>query len=113
MQNNCRRRDRHRGRQAAEGLLAKALRRQRMFALALVAPLFIFVAISFIIPIADMLFRSVENGIVEEILPQTVKALESWDETSGELPDEAVYAAMVADLKVARKERTNTRSVSG
>ena len=89
--------------------LARALRRQRLFALGLVAPLFIFVAISFIIPIADMLFRSVENGIVEEILPQTVKALESWDETSGELPDEAVYAAMVADLKVARQNRTNTK----
>lgn len=89
--------------------LARALRRQRLFALALVAPLFIFVAVSFIIPIADMLFRSVENSMVEQILPQSVKALASWDETSGELPDEAVFAAMVADLKVAKANRTNSK----
>ncbi len=38
-----------------------ALRRQKLRALALIAPLLLFVLISFIAPIAEMLFRSVET----------------------------------------------------
>ena len=56
-----------------------ALRRQKLRALALVAPLLLFVLISFIAPIADMLFRSVENEIVSETIPRTVIALAQWE----------------------------------
>ncbi|MEC9345671.1 MAG: ABC transporter permease [Pseudomonadota bacterium] len=89
--------------------LRRALRRQRMISLALAAPLLVFVLVSFIMPIADMLFRSVENEIVADILPRTVTALDGWDETAGELPGEDVYAALVQDLKVAKENRTNTQ----
>ena len=44
--------------------LARALRRQKIRALLLVAPLLLFISITFLIPIGDMLFRSVENNIV-------------------------------------------------
>ena len=60
-----------------------ALRRQKLRALALIAPLLLFVLISFIAPIADMLFRSVENEIVSETIPRTVIALEQWDYQDG------------------------------
>ena len=70
--------------------LAKSLRRQKLRALGLIAPLLLFVVITFIAPIADMLFRSVENGIVADTLPKTVVALRDWDESSGEAPDEPV-----------------------
>ncbi len=89
--------------------LARALRTQKLRALALVAPLLIFVLITFLAPIADMLFRSVENDIVRKTLPKTVAALSTWDPNSGELPDEAVYAALADDLKVAVAEKDHTK----
>ncbi|SEW26273.1 putative spermidine/putrescine transport system permease protein [Aliiroseovarius sediminilitoris] len=89
--------------------LNRALRRQKMRALLLIAPLLLFIMVSFILPIADMLYRSVENRIVTETLPRTVKALSSWDANSGELPDEAAFAAMAADLKDAAEAKTHTK----
>ena len=89
--------------------LAKALRREKLRALLLIAPLLIFIFLTFILPIADMLMRSVENDIVSNTLPQTVVELKTWDSQSGELPPEAVYAALAADLKVAVEEKIHTR----
>lgn len=89
--------------------LARALRRQKLRALLLVAPLFVFILVSFLIPIVDMLFRSVENGIVSEVLPRSTKLLADWDSSTGELPGEPVFAAMVEDLKEGRKNRTISR----
>ncbi|WP_424988575.1 ABC transporter permease [Microbulbifer sp. S227A] len=89
--------------------LARALRLQKIRALALIAPLLLFVLITFIAPIADMLFRSVENQIVSETLPQTVEALADWDPATGETPDEAVYKALAADLQVAVEAKTHTK----
>lgn len=89
--------------------LARALRRQKLRALLLVAPLLIFILASFIIPIGDMLFRSVENSIVKDVLPRSTALLKEWDSSTGELPSEEVFAAMVADLKQGREERTVSR----
>jgi putative spermidine/putrescine transport system permease protein len=89
--------------------LNRALRLQKMRALALVAPLLIFVLVTFIAPIADMLFRSVENQIVPETLPLTVEALQDWDPHGGELPPEAVFRALAQDMKVAVEEKAHTR----
>ncbi|WP_319519915.1 ABC transporter permease [uncultured Martelella sp.] len=89
--------------------LAKALRRQKMRALLLIAPLLLFVLISFAAPIIDMLFRSVQNEIVPETLPRTVTALESWDPASGELPDNFVFAALRDDLVIAAERKQHTR----
>lgn len=90
--------------------LARALRRQKIRALLLVAPLLLFISITFLIPIGDMLFRSVENNIVAEVLPHSTKLLADWDPALGQLPSEEVYAAMVKDLKEGRKNRTITRA---
>jgi putative spermidine/putrescine transport system permease protein len=89
--------------------LARALRREKLRALALIAPLLLFVLITFAAPIADMLFRSVENGIVSETLPKTVEALSTWDPESGQIPDQATFTALYEDLKVAVEEKTHTR----
>ncbi len=89
--------------------LQRALRRQKLRALALIAPLLIFIMVTFIAPIADMLFRSVENDIVSNTLPKTVIALEEWDSTTGEMPDEAVFAALSDDLLIAVEAKTHTR----
>ena len=89
--------------------LAKALRMQKIRALMLIAPLLLFILVTFILPVGDMLFRSVDNRIVQEVLPQTVKALESWDPASPELPEEAVFAALAVDLKAAAEAKVHTK----
>jgi len=89
--------------------LARSLRRQKLRALMLIAPLLVFVMLSFIIPIASMLFRSVENSIVAETLPLTVEALQDWDEHAGTLPDEAIYDAFVRDMIIAIEAKKHTR----
>ena len=89
--------------------LAKALRVQKMRALALIAPLLIFVLITFIAPIADMLFRSVENQIVSNTLPGTVVALKDWDGDSGKAPGEPVYQALYHDMFVAAEAKQHTK----
>lgn len=89
--------------------LARALRREKFRALLLISPLLLFVVISFVMPIVDMLFRSVENQIVENTIPGTVRALSSWDADSGELPDESVYTALADDLMLAQELKTHTR----
>jgi putative spermidine/putrescine transport system permease protein len=89
--------------------LNRALRRQKLRALALIAPLLLFIILTFVAPIADMLFRSVENQIVEDTIPRTVVAIADWDARSGELPGEDVYAALYTDLVIAAKYRVHTR----
>ena len=89
--------------------LNRALRLQKMRALALIAPLLLFVLLTFIIPIGQMLFRSVENDIVSKTLPNTVVALAEWDAASGEAPDEAVFTALAIDMKAAAEAKTHTR----
>lgn len=89
--------------------LARAQRRQRLRAFLLVAPLLAFVLIAFVAPIADMLFRSVENEIVPETLPRTVAELRRWDERSGSLPPEEVFVAMARDLQLAETRKLHTR----
>jgi len=88
--------------------LARALRLQKTRALMLIAPLLVFVLFSFIFPIGQMLFRSVENDIVADTLPETVVVIAEWDSSSGELPSEEVYAAFARDLikAVAAKDHT-------
>ncbi|MEM9048606.1 MAG: ABC transporter permease [Pseudomonadota bacterium] len=78
--------------------LARALRRQKLRAFMLVAPLLIFVLLAFVAPIADMLFRSVENTELAGNLPRTTLALRDWDPNSGQVPDEPVFKALHADL---------------
>ena len=89
--------------------LNRALRRQKLRALALVAPLLIFILVSFVMPIADMLFRSVENQIVSETLPRTVAALDNWDAANDAPPDEQVFAALYTDMALATEYKRHTR----
>ncbi len=89
--------------------LRRALRRQRLRALMLILPLLCFILVSFVGPIADMLFRSVENDLVGRVLPRTVEALADWEYASGEVPEEDVFAALYVDLAEAREFKVHTR----
>lgn len=89
--------------------LSRALRAQKMRALMLIAPLLIFVLVTFIAPIADMLFRSVENQIVRDTLPRTVVALADYDAASAELPRDEVFEAAYYDVFYAAERKLHTR----
>ena len=83
--------------------IARAMRRNRLLALGLIAPLFFFILFSFIVPIVDMSLRSIDNSVVPRVLPNTTAALEDWD---GEgLPPEATFAALAADINAGRESR--------
>jgi putative spermidine/putrescine transport system permease protein len=86
--------------------LARSLRRQKARALLLIAPLLLFILITFIMPIGDMLFRSVENRIVADTLPRTVAALREDPEP---VPGEPVFQALASDLQVAVEQKTHTQ----
>jgi putative spermidine/putrescine transport system permease protein len=76
--------------------LRRANRRARRNALLLVAPLFVFLLLTYTGPIIQMMARSVTNPEVSAYLPNTASALGDWD---GEgLPGEAVFAAMARDI---------------
>ncbi len=93
--------------------LARALRRQKIRALMLTAPLLVFVLVSFIMPIGSMLMRSIQNTAgteyVPDILPNVVAELEGWDPTTGELPSEAAFRAMIVDFKAAFENKQHTQ----
>lgn len=89
--------------------LARALRRQKIRAIGLIAPLLLFVLITFIVPIGSMLFRSVENDIVSNTLPYTVQALASWDADEAALPSEDTFQAMFFDMFLAAEAKRHTR----
>jgi len=83
--------------------LARAERRERLKALALVAPLFAFIVLSFVVPILVMLYNSVYDPDVAENMPRTVVALQEWD--GKDLPSEDVFAAFVTDMKEAQANK--------
>ncbi|MDB9757903.1 ABC transporter permease, partial [Candidatus Pelagibacter ubique] len=49
--------------------LKKAERKNKLKALMLVGPLFLFLIITYIFPIGDMLFRSVDDRMITQKLP--------------------------------------------
>lgn len=83
--------------------LASAERSKRIRALLLVAPLFVFIFMTFLYPIALMLYRSVENPLIAQHMPETVAILDQWD--GKEVPGEEAFAALAKDLVKARETR--------
>lgn len=79
------------------------LRRRRRAALLLVAPLLAFVLVAFFTPIASMLYRSIYNPTLAELIPNTLEQLSDWDGRS--LPPTEAYAAMAAELKLLSGQR--------
>jgi putative spermidine/putrescine transport system permease protein len=79
--------------------LRRAERMRRLTALGLVAPLLIFLVVTFVAPILSMLTLSVENPEVPEVLPRTAAAIQEWDGV--DLPGTPVVQALAADLREA------------
>jgi putative spermidine/putrescine transport system permease protein len=84
--------------------LHRAQRRKRTMALALIAPLAIFLLVTFLLPIGILLKRAIDNPEVASTLPHTVAALANWDRQ--QLPDDQAFIALAQDLTLAREQRT-------
>ena len=87
-----------------EQSLKKAERRNKIKAFLLVAPLLLFLLITYIFPIGEMLTRSIDDKMVTNMLPKTFKAMENWD--GQELPPEEVFASFLFDYKTLVKAKT-------
>jgi putative spermidine/putrescine transport system permease protein len=91
-------------RRALKRRLRRTQRLRQLEAIGLVAPLALFLFVFFVLPIAGMLLRSVENAELRETMPRTAELVRRWD---GEgLPGEAVFAAFAAELRAAAEART-------
>jgi len=82
----------------------RAARPARRAAFTLALPLILFLAVVFVLPIGLLLKTAIANPEARAVLPQTYIALADWDGAGA--PDEKVFAALAADLKIAQKERT-------
>jgi putative spermidine/putrescine transport system permease protein len=76
--------------------LARAERRRKLRGFSLTLPLLVFLMLTFLVPIAALLKRAVENPEVANALPRTAAALASWNR-EGTPPAEA-FAALTKDL---------------
>ena len=76
--------------------LARAGRRRQWRAFGLTLPLLVFLLLTFLVPIAALLKRAVENPEVARALPRTVVELRDWKHA--DVPRPEAFAAIVADL---------------
>jgi putative spermidine/putrescine transport system permease protein len=84
--------------------LRRAERMRKVAAFGLVAPLLLFVIVSFALPIAGMLWRSVEDVEVSGVMPRTIAALKTWDGV--DLPSDEAFRAAAVDLAEAKEKGT-------
>lgn len=84
--------------------LARAQSRARRRAFLLVLPLLAFVLVTFVIPIGQMLHRSVHNPAFSDNMPELTAWFAATEPGTG--PDEAAFAALAADLRSASEAKT-------
>ena len=77
--------------------LQKSERRNKIRAFLLVVPLLFFILFTFLIPIGDMLLRSVDDSYINTVFPKTFEKYEKWDRQS--LPSEELYKTMFFEIK--------------
>lgn len=83
---------------------AVAERKGHFRAVLMILPLLLFVLATFAAPVVLLLTRAVYDPSIAQTLPATVDALRDWD--GKEMPDEAVYAALVKDFKQVSQDNT-------
>ena len=81
--------------------LKKAERKNKIRAFALVLPLLLFILITFVFPIFNMLTRSVDDKHINTVFPKTFEIYKQWDQK--ELPSEEMYATIFNEIMTAEK----------
>ncbi|MEO4046850.1 ABC transporter permease [Pseudomonas sp. CAU 1711] len=85
------------------GQASSARRRKRLAAFLFVVPLLLFIILTFVAPIASMLWRSVHHPTVAELIPETLSALQGWD--GQQLPERQVFDTFAVELHGLAKQR--------
>ena len=83
--------------------LRRSMRRSKLRALALVLPAFLFLVIVFILPIGNLLTKSVDDALINHQLPLTFSLIETWDRDQQSLPEEALFESVYLDLTTINK----------
>ena len=81
--------------------LKRSMRRSKLRAIGLVLPPLLFLMLLFIIPIGNLLTRSVDDRLINYQMPLTFSIIEKWD--SQTLPDEELFEAVYYDLGTINK----------
>jgi len=77
--------------------LQKSERKNKIRAFLLVVPLLFFILFTFLIPIGDMLLRSVDDSYINTVFPKTFEKYKKWDRQG--LPSEELYETMFFEIK--------------
>lgn len=78
--------------------------RSNLTGLALIAPLVLFLLVTFLIPLGRMLVLAVDDSELAVVMPRTVAALANWDRVT--TPSQDAFTAVGLDLVEARASRT-------
>ncbi len=84
--------------------LRRAQRRRSFTSFLLVAPLLLFILVVFAGPILSLLYFSIDDPKLVEVMPRTAKIVTAWD--GAELPGEDAYAAVVEEIRTGYANRT-------
>jgi len=84
--------------------LRRAESKKRRVAMFMVLPLLAFILVTFIFPITQMLWRSVDNPTFDTYLPETTAALLEWDGQSQ--IDDSFYEIVGAEFGQAMRDKT-------
>ncbi len=84
---------------------AREVRKRKLQAFLFVTPLLVFVIFAFVAPITTMLYRSIHNPTVANLIPDTLVALGDW--SGEEIPDDTVLIQFAADMKRMANDRTS------
>lgn len=88
---------------ALKSRLARSRRSGSFKALALIAPLLIFLSVTFLLPIGLLLVRAIDNRDISAVLVSTAPLIANWNGQT--LPSEETFTAFVSDLKAAPRDR--------
>lgn len=83
----------------------RALFHSKLRAMFLIAPLLVFFIVAYVFPIFSVLYKSVDNDVVFDIIPETAAMLEQWDPSDGQTPPEAIYATFAEEMLAAAEAR--------
>ncbi len=78
--------------------------KSRIRPISLALPLVAFIAITFLMPLGNMIKESVYDAEVADALPNTMRLLNNWDGV--ELPTEEVFRALAEEIVVLQENRT-------
>ncbi len=84
--------------------LARAERAKKLKAALLTAPLFLFLALTFLGPIGALLTKSFVDDEIATLMPNVAREIKQWDGQG--VPDESTFAALITDVRSARAAGT-------